>query len=84
MEFAHEGGEGATPYEVLLHAALVGDATYFTRQDNVEQSWRIVQTLLDSPPPVQPYAKGSWGPERGRQLVAGFGGWHGPWLPTAS
>ena len=51
MEFAEEGGEGATPYEVLLHAALVGDSTYFTRQDNVEQSWRIVQPLLDSPPP---------------------------------
>jgi glucose-6-phosphate 1-dehydrogenase len=84
MEFAQEGGEGATPYEVLLHAALVGDATYFTRQDNVEQSWRIVQTLLDSPPPVHAYAKGSWGPEQGKQLVAGFGGWHGPWLPPAS
>ncbi len=81
MEFADEGGEGATPYEVLLHAALVGDATYFTRQDSVEQSWRIVQTLLDSPPPAHPYDKGSWGPEQGAKLVAGYGGWHGPWLP---
>ncbi len=81
MEFAQEGGEGATPYEVLLHAALVGDATYFTRQDSVEQSWRIVQTLLDSPPPAHPYDKGSWGPEQGAKLVAGYGGWHGPWLP---
>jgi glucose-6-phosphate 1-dehydrogenase len=81
MEFAQEGGEGATPYEVLLHAALVGDSTYFTRQDNVEQSWRIVQPLLDSPPPVQPYAQGSWGPERADELVAHYGGWHGPWVP---
>ena len=40
MEFAKEGGEGATPYEVLLHAALVGDASHFTRQDSVEQTWR--------------------------------------------
>ena len=32
MEFAQEGGEGATPYEVLLHAALIGDSTYFTRR----------------------------------------------------
>jgi glucose-6-phosphate 1-dehydrogenase len=81
MEFAEEGGEGATPYEVLLRAAMVGDATYFTRQDNVEQSWRIVQPLLDAPPPLHPYAKGSWGPKEADKLVAGYGGWHGPWLP---
>jgi glucose-6-phosphate 1-dehydrogenase len=84
MEFAQEGGEGATPYEVLLHAALVGDSTYFTRQDNVEESWRIVQPLLDAPPPVEEYAKGSWGPEAADKLVAHYGGWHGPWLPPAA
>ena len=44
--------------------------------------WRIVQPLLDSPPPVQPYAQGSWGPEQAEELVAGYGGWHGPWLPA--
>ena len=49
MEFAAEGGEGATPYEVLLHAALVGDSTRFARQDGVEETWRIMQPLLDSP-----------------------------------
>ncbi len=81
MEFAQEGGEGPTPYEVLLHAALVGDATHFTRQDNVEECWRIVQPLLDSPPPVHPYPQGSWGPKEADELVAGYGGWHGPWLP---
>ena len=37
VEFSDEGGEGPTPYEVLLHAAIVGDATHFTRQDNVEE-----------------------------------------------
>ncbi len=37
MQFAQEGGEGATPYEVLLHAALIGDSTRFTRQDGVER-----------------------------------------------
>jgi glucose-6-phosphate 1-dehydrogenase len=83
VEFAQEGGEGATPYEVLLHAALIGDSTHFTRQDNVEESWRIVQPLLDSPPPVQPYAQGSWGPAQADKLVAGYGGWHGPWVPDA-
>jgi glucose-6-phosphate 1-dehydrogenase len=81
MEFAQEGGEGATPYEVLLHAALVGDSTYFTRQDNVDESWRIVQPLLDSPGPVIPYAKSTWGPEEAVDLVKYYGGWHGPWVP---
>ncbi len=81
MEFAQEGGEGATPYEVLLHAALVGDSTHFTRQDMVEETWRIVQPLLDDPPPALPYAPGSWGPAEADKLVSNFGGWHGPWLP---
>jgi glucose-6-phosphate 1-dehydrogenase len=60
----------------------VGDSTHFTRQDQVEESWRIVQPLLDSPPPVLPYAQGSWGPEKAHSLVAGYGGWHGPWVPA--
>jgi glucose-6-phosphate 1-dehydrogenase len=83
MEFAQEGGEGATPYEVLLHAALVGDSTHFTRQDMVEETWRIVQPLLDDPPAVLSYAPGSWGPAEADKLVSNFGGWHGPWLPKA-
>ncbi|HTT29899.1 MAG TPA: glucose-6-phosphate dehydrogenase [Solirubrobacteraceae bacterium] len=83
VEFAEEGGEGPTPYEVLLQAAIVGDSTHFTRQDSVEASWRIVQPLLDSPPAVLPYAQGSWGPEQAGRLVAGYGGWHGPWVPDA-
>ncbi len=82
MEFAKEGGSGATPYEVLLHAALVGDASHFTRQDNVEECWRVLQPLLDKPPKVIPYAQGSWGPSEADEIVAGFGGWRGPWLPA--
>jgi glucose-6-phosphate 1-dehydrogenase len=82
MEFAQEGGEGATPYEVLLHAAMVGDSTRFARQDGVEEAWRILQPLLDTPPPVHPYAKGSWGPDEADRLVAGHGGWHGPWVAS--
>jgi len=84
MEFAEEGGEAPTPYEVLLHAAMVGESTHFARQDMVEETWRIVQPLLDSPPRVHPYAKGSWGPEEAHDLVAAYGGWHGPWVPPAS
>ena len=62
MEFADEGGEGATPYQVLLHAAMVGETVRFTRQDTVEEQWRIMQPLLDTPPPVHTYVPGSWGP----------------------
>jgi glucose-6-phosphate 1-dehydrogenase len=81
MEFAAEGGEGATPYEVLLHAALVGDSTRFSRQDGIEETWRVMQPLLDAPPPVHPYAPGSWGPDAGIGLTAEYGGWHTPWMP---
>jgi glucose-6-phosphate 1-dehydrogenase len=79
MEFAQEGGEGATPYEVLLHAAMVGQSTRFTRQDGVEETWRIMQPLLDQPPAVHSYAPGSWGPAAADDIVAGYGRWNTPW-----
>ena len=67
---------------MLLHAAMVGDSTRFTRQDGVEQTWRIMQPLLDAPPPVEPYAQGTWGPASADALVAGHGRWHGPWIES--
>jgi glucose-6-phosphate 1-dehydrogenase len=79
MEFADEGGEGPTPYETLLHAAMVGDSAPFTRQDAVEETWRIMQPLLDAPPPVESYPPGTWGPPAADALVAGHGRWHEPW-----
>jgi glucose-6-phosphate 1-dehydrogenase len=82
MQFAQEGGEGATPYEVLLHAALIGDSTHFTRQDSIEATWRIVQPLLDLQPPVQAYAPGSWGPADADRLARPFGGWQEPWVSS--
>jgi glucose-6-phosphate 1-dehydrogenase len=82
MEFAEEGGEGATPYEVLLHAAMIGDSKRFTRQDMVEETWRVVQPLLDARPQVRAYEKGTWGPTAAEDLVGGHGGWYGPWVPA--
>jgi glucose-6-phosphate 1-dehydrogenase len=79
MTFAQEGGEGATPYEVLLHAAMVGQTNRFVRQAGVEETWRIMQPLLDAPPEVQSYQPGSWGPAASDDLVAACGGWHEPW-----
>jgi glucose-6-phosphate 1-dehydrogenase len=80
VEFSEAGGEGPTPYEVLLHAAMVGDSTRFTRQDGVEETWRVMQPLLDAPPPVHVYAPGSWGPKEADALVEGHGRWHDPWI----
>jgi glucose-6-phosphate 1-dehydrogenase len=82
MEFSEEGGEAPTPYEVLLLDALRGDSTRFTRQDSVEEAWRIFEPLLTAPPPVHPYAPGTWGPKEAERLVAGYGAWHGPWVAT--
>jgi glucose-6-phosphate 1-dehydrogenase len=80
LEFAEAGGEGPTPYEVLLHAAMLGDSTRFTRQDGVDEQWRIMQPLLDARPEVHRYEPGTWGPKEADELVAGHGKWHGPWV----
>ncbi|MEP6648338.1 MAG: glucose-6-phosphate dehydrogenase [Lapillicoccus sp.] len=68
-----------TPYEELLHAAIVGDATLFTREDVVEETWRLLAPLLDLPSAPEPYAPGSWGPANADRLVADVGGWRAPW-----
>jgi glucose-6-phosphate 1-dehydrogenase len=83
MEFAQEGGEGATPYEVLLDAAMTGKTTRFTRQDSVEETWRIMQPLLDSPSPIQTYKPGTWGPDAADQVVEDGAGWHPVWQVAA-
>jgi glucose-6-phosphate 1-dehydrogenase len=80
--FAKELGEAPEPYERLLSDAMRGDSSQFAREDGVEETWRIVQPLLDAPPPVQPYQPGSWGPESAAKLCAGHPGWREPWLES--
>jgi glucose-6-phosphate 1-dehydrogenase len=80
MEFAEEGGEGPTPYEVLLQAAMEGNSAPFTRQDSVEETWRIMMPLLEHLPPVHPYKPGTWGPKEADRLLSGIGRWRGPWV----
>jgi glucose-6-phosphate 1-dehydrogenase len=81
MEFSEEGGEGPTPYEVLLQAAMLGIPNRFTRQDGVEETWRIMQPLVDTPSPIQSYAPASWGPvDAANALIEGHGRWHEPWV----
>jgi glucose-6-phosphate 1-dehydrogenase len=78
--FAAELGEPPEPYERLLGDLMRGDAKLFVREDSEEETWRIMQPLLDAPPPVQPYARKSWGPAAAEALVAGHPRWREPWL----
>ena len=78
LDFAAELGEPPEPYERLLADALRGDSTLFPRFEVIEETWRIVQPLLDSPPPIEPYEKGTWGPASADLLAAEHGGWREP------
>jgi len=78
--FAAELADPPEPYERLLGDVLRGDSRLFVREDSEEETWRIVQPLLDAPPPVEPYARGSWGPAATNTLVTGHPRWREPWL----
>ncbi|MGI8727312.1 MAG: glucose-6-phosphate dehydrogenase [Solirubrobacterales bacterium] len=56
-------------YERLIHDALLGDATLFTRAAGIERLWEISDPLLEDPPPVISYPRGSWGPEEADELI---------------
>jgi glucose-6-phosphate 1-dehydrogenase len=80
--FERQPGEDPEPYERLLDDALRGEQGLFTREDAIEQTWRIVQPLLEKPGDVIPYARASWGPfEAAKKLTRGICEWFEPWLP---
>jgi glucose-6-phosphate 1-dehydrogenase len=79
--FEKKPGEDPQPYERLLSDALAGDPQLFTRQSAIEETWRVVQPLLDEPGPVHRYERGTWGPKEAEQLTRGTGSWTQPWLP---
>jgi glucose-6-phosphate 1-dehydrogenase len=56
-------------YETLILEAMEGDHTLFTREDEVEEAWRVLMPVLDYPPPVEFYEPGSWGPPEADALV---------------
>ncbi len=63
-------------YERLLMDVMRGDSTLFTRSDEVEAAWRIVDPVLQGwqrhpEIPVHPYAPGGWGPEAAGNLMQG-------------
>jgi glucose-6-phosphate 1-dehydrogenase len=63
---------------------MLGDATLFTRSDEVEAAWKVVDPLIRhwdaNPPATMPsYAAGSWGPAESDQLVQPHGArWRQP------
>jgi glucose-6-phosphate 1-dehydrogenase len=69
---------GLEGYERLILDAMLGDQALFTRADEVERLWEISAPLLDNPPPVEPYAPGSWGPEPSLSRLAAPFRWHLP------
>jgi glucose-6-phosphate 1-dehydrogenase len=79
--FQQQFGGQPGPYERLLGDALAGVQQRFAREDSVLETWRIVQPLLDKPCALEPYRKGTWGPEGASNLLHGYGGWRRPWLP---
>jgi glucose-6-phosphate 1-dehydrogenase len=64
------GADPLPPYVRLIHDVLVGDRSLFTRPDGLAAVWDVAEPLLSRPPQVNPYAPGSWGPARARELVA--------------
>jgi glucose-6-phosphate 1-dehydrogenase len=61
-------------YETLILDALRGDATLFTRRDEVEQQWAFVDPILagwrDGRQELAVYGAGTWGPEQANELIA--------------
>lgn len=84
MEFhyADSFGKTAIPeaYERLLLDVLTGDASLFTRADEVETAWALIDPILQAwegdpagQPPLAFYAPGTWGPHEADELLAAEG-----------
>ncbi len=79
MDFDYEADFGSgTPeaYERLLQDAMLGDSTLFTRADEIEEAWEIVDPVLQywsqgGRPGT--YPAGSWGPRSADELVRADG-----------
>ena len=59
-------------YERLILLAMLGDMALFTSSDGIERVWEISEPLLTSPPPVEPYEPGTWGPASVDKLIAPY------------
>jgi glucose-6-phosphate 1-dehydrogenase len=73
MDFSYQGSFMTEPeeaYERLLHDAMIGDHTLFTRADSIEGAWTALQPVLERPAPLRFYQAGTWGPPEARRLIA--------------
>ena len=80
MEFHYEDSFGKTAlpdaYERLLLDTMTGDASLFTRADEVETAWGIIDPIihtweaLSGKQPLAFYEPGSWGPKESDELLA--------------
>lgn len=57
-------------YVRLIHDVITGDRSLFTRPDGLAHAWDTIAPVLEHRPPVQPYARGSWGPAAAGELAA--------------
>jgi glucose-6-phosphate 1-dehydrogenase len=65
---AYQGGL-LEAYEYLILEAMEGDHTLFTREDEVERAWEVLEPVLVNPPPLVEYEPGSWGPVEADDLL---------------
>ena len=76
------GSSSPEAYERLILDAMRGDATLFTRADEVEAQWAFIDPILQGWPafdaPVEPYEAGSWGPVKADALLAKGDTWRRP------
>jgi len=75
MKFHYADVFGTLPdgYETLLYDVVLGDTTLFVRADEVEESWRLYDPILRTPPPLVEYPAGSWGPKEAQRLLEEWG-----------
>jgi glucose-6-phosphate 1-dehydrogenase len=71
-------------YERLTLDAMLGDQSLFTQAAAVERLWDISTPLLDNPPPIQPYAPDSWGPQPSINYLTAPYRWHLPGVGSPS
>jgi glucose-6-phosphate 1-dehydrogenase len=61
-------------YERLILDAMLGDATLFTRSDEIEEQWALVDSIVAAwardRPSFPNYAAGAWGPKEAFDLLA--------------
>jgi glucose-6-phosphate 1-dehydrogenase len=82
--YADDAEGVADAYEILMHDVLTGDGTLFSRADEVETSWEIVEPILEAwknRVSIERYRAGTWDiPEMDRLTSDCVGGWHKPTL----